>query len=128
MCPQKFVRPCKDGVLLIVSSCLLPLTKHGATVHRSNYSSHWSWHMEEQAWRGGPEHVLPLTLQVQAAITLALEAGYRHIDCAAVYGNEKEIGAALKAAFESGLVKREDIFVTSKLWNTKHAAADVMYL
>ena len=37
--------------------------------------------------------------------------GYRHIDCAAVYGNEVEVGAGLKAAFEKGYCKREDVFV-----------------
>ena len=55
--------------------------------------------------------------QVGAAVKTALENGYRHIDCAAIYGNEAEIGAVFAEAFASGLVKREDLFVTSKLWN-----------
>lgn len=62
---------------------------------------------------------------VEQAVKAALEVGYRHIDCAAVYGNEKEIGQTLKAAFEAGTVKREELFITSKLWNTKHAKEDV---
>ncbi|CAK7220015.1 hypothetical protein SBRCBS47491_004046 [Sporothrix bragantina] len=59
--------------------------------------------------------------EVHNAVAAALKAGYRHIDGAAVYGNEKEVGAGIKA---SG-VDRKDIFVTSKLWNTHHAPADV---
>ncbi len=62
--------------------------------------------------------------KVGAAVTYALtQAGYRHIDCAAVYANEPEIGSALKEAFKT--VKREEVFVTSKLWNTDHRPEDV---
>src|SRR5689334_8109538 len=50
--------------------------------------------------------------ETQAVVEQALEAGYRHVDTAAAYGNEEEVGAALRA---SGLA-REDYFVTSKLW------------
>lgn len=58
--------------------------------------------------------------EVYQAVLWALEAGYRHIDCAAVYQNEKEVGDALKKAFDDGMVKREEVFVTSKLWNNAH--------
>jgi diketogulonate reductase-like aldo/keto reductase len=51
-------------------------------------------------------------------------AGYRHIDCAAIYGNEKEIGKVFKNLIGT-VVKREELFVTSKLWNTMHAAEHV---
>ncbi|GJU61677.1 NADPH-dependent aldo-keto reductase, chloroplastic-like protein [Tanacetum coccineum] len=54
-----------------------------------------------------------------------LSVGYRHIDCAQVYGNEKEIGLALKKLFEDGVVKREDLWITSKLWCNNHAPEDV---
>jgi len=57
--------------------------------------------------------------QVEHAVQDALAAGYRHIDCAAVYQNETEVGKALKAAFDAGL-KREDVWVTSKVWNNNH--------
>ena len=52
------------------------------------------------------------------------EAGYRHIDCASIYGNQKEIGEAFDKVL-AGPVKRADLFVTSKLWNTDHRPEDV---
>lgn len=64
--------------------------------------------------------------EVYDAVLWALEAGYRHIDCAAVYNNEKEVGNAFEKAFSSGLVKREEIFITSKLWNSSHRFEDVV--
>jgi alcohol dehydrogenase (NADP+) len=63
--------------------------------------------------------------EVGAAVTVALRLGYRHIDGAAIYGNEAEIGEALAAAIRSGLVKREELWITSKLWNNAHAPEDV---
>jgi alcohol dehydrogenase (NADP+) len=62
---------------------------------------------------------------IYGAVQKAIEIGYRHIDCAAIYGNEQEIGMALKAAMASGQVKREELFVTSKLWNNAHHRSDV---
>lgn len=53
---------------------------------------------------------------VKAAVINAIEAGYRHIDCARFYGNESEIGEGLADVISRGVVKREDVFVTSKLW------------
>ena len=58
--------------------------------------------------------------EVYQAVLWALEAGYRHIDCAAIYQNEKEVGDALKKAFKDGIVTREEVWVTSKLWNNAH--------
>ncbi len=55
-----------------------------------------------------------------AAVTAAIEIGYRHIDCASIYGNEPEIGEAFAAALNSGSVEREELWVTSKLWNDCH--------
>ncbi len=63
---------------------------------------------------------------VGAAVRAAIEAGYRHLDCAAIYQNQTEIGEALREVLASGEVRREDLFVTSKLWNDRHAPADVI--
>jgi alcohol dehydrogenase (NADP+) len=58
---------------------------------------------------------------IHGAVFEAIRCGYRHIDCAANYGNECEIGSAIRDAD----VDRESLFITSKLWNDAHAAADV---
>jgi len=63
--------------------------------------------------------------EVKQAVITALEAGYKHIDCAAVYGNEKEIGEAFNEVFSKGDIKRENVWVTSKLWNNAHLPEDV---
>ncbi|KAK3209125.1 hypothetical protein GRF29_69g860557 [Pseudopithomyces chartarum] len=58
--------------------------------------------------------------QVEAAVYEALKAGYKHIDLAKVYGNQKEIAGAFKKAFTELGIKREDLFIVSKLWNSQH--------
>jgi aldehyde reductase len=65
------------------------------------------------------------TLIPDAAVTIsatrdALEAGFRHFDCAERYRNEREVGTALQAGLAAGGIAREEIFVTSKLWNSNH--------
>jgi alcohol dehydrogenase (NADP+) len=62
--------------------------------------------------------------QIADLVLEALRIGYRFIDCAACYGNEREIGAVLKQAMDEGL-PREELFIMSKLWNDKHAPQDV---
>ncbi len=64
--------------------------------------------------------------EVHGAVKEAIKVGYRHIDCAAVYANEVEVGNALAECFAKGLVKREDMWITSKLWNDCHASDDVL--
>ncbi|KAL4337953.1 hypothetical protein AHAS_Ahas12G0161700 [Arachis hypogaea] len=62
---------------------------------------------------------------VGKAVTTAIQVGYRHIDCAQAYGNQAEIGSALKKLFDDGVVKREDLWITSKLWCSDHSPEDV---
>jgi diketogulonate reductase-like aldo/keto reductase len=55
----------------------------------------------------------------------ALKNNYRLLDCAACYGNEVEVGEGIKRAISENLVSRDELFVTSKLWNTYHRAENV---
>jgi len=58
--------------------------------------------------------------EVYQAVKNAIQIGYRHIDCAAIYGNEAEIGQAISESINSGEVKRDELWITSKLWNDSH--------
>ena len=69
-------------------------------------------------WKSEPE-------EVYRAVRSAIEVGYRHVDCAAIYQNEEEVGRALADAFEAGDVHRKDMWITSKLWNDSHAPKHV---
>ncbi len=71
----------------------------------------------------GSDHVSPA--EIAKAVIAAAGFGYRHFDCASVYGNEAQIGHALTEIMRAG-VKREELWITSKLWNDKHAEDDVI--
>ncbi len=64
--------------------------------------------------------------QIAEAVRGAISVGYRHIDCASVYGNEYAIGEVLDEILESGQVKREELWITSKVWNDMHGKGDVL--
>jgi diketogulonate reductase-like aldo/keto reductase len=64
--------------------------------------------------------LIPDPLATKQATTTALEVGFRHLDCAERYRNEEAVGDAMQAAFGAGTLRREDLFVTTKLWNTNH--------
>jgi alcohol dehydrogenase (NADP+) len=69
-------------------------------------------------WKSAPGDVYD-------AVRLAINLGYTHFDCAHVYGNEKEIGNAFADAFKASEAKREDLWITSKLWNNSHRTEQV---
>jgi diketogulonate reductase-like aldo/keto reductase len=64
--------------------------------------------------------LIPDPLITTQATKTALEAGFRHFDCAERYRNEHAVGDAMKESFRTGKIKREDVFVTTKLWNNNH--------
>lgn len=64
--------------------------------------------------------------EVYNAVIKAIELGYRHIDCALIYQNQLEIGEAFTEVFKRGIVRRDELWITSKLWNDSHKRNDVI--
>jgi diketogulonate reductase-like aldo/keto reductase len=64
--------------------------------------------------------LIPGPVDTKQATKTALAVGFRHLDCAERYGNEEAVGDAMRDAFEEGTLQREDLFVTTKLWNSNH--------
>jgi diketogulonate reductase-like aldo/keto reductase len=64
--------------------------------------------------------LIPDPVATKQATRAALEVGFRHLDCAERYRNEEVVGDAIQEAFKAGTLGREDLFVTTKLWNTNH--------
>ena len=64
--------------------------------------------------------------QVSSAVAGAIRCGYRLFDCASVYGNEEQIGRVFAQAFAEGVVRREELHITSKVWNDMHGKGDVL--
>ena len=57
------------------------------------------------------------------AVSIAIQTGYRHVDCATAYGNQKEVGAGIADGIQKAGIKRSDLWITSKLWNTQYGFA-----
>src|SRR5260370_2230979 len=64
--------------------------------------------------------LIPDLAETRSATTNALRIGFRHFDCAERYRNEREVGESLQSEFATGAISREDVFITTKLWNTNH--------
>jgi alcohol dehydrogenase (NADP+) len=64
--------------------------------------------------------LIPDPAETRSATTQALKVGFRHFDCAERYRNEREVGEALRGEFATRAIAREDVFITTKLWNTNH--------
>ncbi len=62
----------------------------------------------------------PTAADVTAVVRTALALGYRHIDCASLYGNQQEIGTAIRRSIAAGVLRRDQLWITSKLWNDCH--------
>lgn len=69
-------------------------------------------------WKAAPGVVCSVVYE-------AIKVGWRHLDCACDYGNEQEVGAGIKRALDEGICSRQDLFITTKLWNTYHAREHV---
>ena len=81
----------------------------------------WSTCVKCRTWLLDPPEVCDV-------VEAALKGGYRQIDCAHIYGNELFIGETLQKCFKEGVCKREDIFITSKLWWVSHFLFGAEYL
>ena len=64
--------------------------------------------------------LIPDPLATRQATKTALEVGFRHLDCAERYRNEEAVGDAMQAAIKAGTVRRDEVFVTTKLWDINH--------
>src|ERR1700751_1644853 len=64
--------------------------------------------------------LIPGPVATRQSAKTALEVGFRHLDCAERYRNEEAVGEAMQDVFRTGKILREDVFVTTKLWNTNH--------
>src|SRR6516165_9565348 len=67
--------------------------------------------------------LIPDPVATRTATKAALEAGFRLLDASERYRNEKEVGEAMQEVFKAGKIKREEVFIATKLWNNNHRAS-----
>ena len=70
--------------------------------------------------------LIPDATETRNATRTALQAGFRHFDCAERYRNEEQVGLAIQEAIRAGSISRKDLFITTKLWNTNHRPERVL--
>jgi diketogulonate reductase-like aldo/keto reductase len=94
----------------------MSMTTSDALRHRRIHLAHGSGELPAV----GFGTLIPDPVATKQATKAALEAGFRHLDCAERYRNEEAVGDAIQEAFKAGTLQREDLFVTTKLWNSNH--------
>ncbi|XP_045782719.1 aldo-keto reductase AKR2E4-like [Maniola jurtina] len=104
-----------------IPACKAPLTRlnDGNLMPRFGFGT----------WLGLNNDQLPVAVtddSVQKAVEVAIDAGYRHIDTASIYDDEDQVGKAVNKKIAEGVVAREDLFITTKLWNDAHAREAVV--
>jgi alcohol dehydrogenase (NADP+) len=107
----------------VVVSVTDGLTKEGANMHSFEYSRHTRIPLAHGAGAipaVGFGTLIPNASATKQAVKTALAVGFRHIDGAEVYRNEDLVGEAMREAFEAGTLSRNELFVTTKLWNNNH--------
>ncbi|MEI9984167.1 MAG: aldo/keto reductase [Aliidongia sp.] len=70
--------------------------------------------------------LIPDPVATKQATKAALEVGFRHLDCSERYRNEAAVGEAMQEVFKAGRIRREDVFVTTKVWNNNHRPERVL--